>query len=367
MTSTLQKPVVVGEQRSRLQNILASRYATVVISLIVLAIVSPILAPGSLSHSALLSMLPFAAILAIAAAGQTIVVQQAGIDLSVVGAISLAAMLMNKVANGNNSGTLKGIVVALAATVIAGVITGLAVSFFSVTPLVATLAVNGLLLGTVLIISGGQLAIHSPEGFTDFALGRTIGVPNLVWLTIVFLAIVTFLTTKTIYGRRFVSVGVSPRAARAAGINTTRFTVSAFALAGLCYGVAGVLLAGFLGSPSVDVGGTYLLPTIAAVVVGGTLLTGGKGSIVATALGTLFLTQLNAVVSGIGAPTSIQDIIQGAVILFALTLRGLIEYLRKRTKRRSAPVDALDSPSGLPATERSPAISGRPDSSDDIH
>ncbi|HEY4226087.1 MAG TPA: ABC transporter permease [Pseudolysinimonas sp.] len=347
------------------QAVLGSRYATVVVSLIALAILSPILATGSLSSSALLSMLPFAAILAVVAAGQTIIVQQAGIDLSVPGAVSLAAMLQNTIADGKDSNILLAMVISLAATVIAGVLTGLAVSWFSVTPLVATLAVNGLTLGAVLMISGGQNAIRSPNSITAFTLGQTIGVPNLVWVAAIVIAIVTFVTTRTVFGRRFVAVGVSPRAARAAGISSIGYTVAAFAIAGFCYGVAGVMLAAFQGSPSIDVGTDYLLPSIAAVVIGGTALTGGRGSIVATALGALFLTQLDRLVSGIGGPTSIQDIVQGAVILFALTLRGLILFIRNRVRRRSpAPPDDP----GLPSSDESePVLAGRPPADDDLH
>jgi ribose transport system permease protein len=332
--------VVKTGAAGRFQAILGSRYATVVISLIALAILSPILAHGSLSPSALLSMLPFAAILAVVAAGQTIVVQQAGIDLSVPGAVSLAAMLQNTIAAGHDQNVAVAIIVSLAATVVAGALTGVAVSWFSVTPLVATLAVNGLTLGAVLMISGGQNAIRSPNSITSFTLGQTLFVPNLVWVAAIVIAIVTFLTTKTIFGRRFVVVGLSPRAARGAGISATGYTVAAFTLAGLCYGIAGVMLAAFQGSPSIDVGTDYLLPSIAAVVIGGTVLTGGKGSIVATALGALFLTQLDRLVSGIGGPTSIQDIVQGLVILFALTLRGLILYIRGRVRRRAPVISA---------------------------
>src|ERR1019366_5705601 len=113
----------------------------------------------------------------------------------------------------------------------------------------------------------------------------------------------------------------------------------------------------------------YLLPSIAAIVVGGTALTGGKGCIVATALGALFLSQLNAVVSGTGAPTWIQDVVQGAVILFALTLRGLITYIQRRTRGSAGEADAsvAAATDDLPQAESEPVLAGRPDSSDDIH
>ncbi len=350
----------------RLQAILGSRYATVVVSLIALLVLSPILATGSLSPSALLSMLPFAAILAIVAAGQTVIIQQAGIDLSVPGAVSLAAMLQNTIAAGHDANVGIAILVSLAATVAAGALTGVAVSWFSVTPLVATLAVNGLTLGAVLMISGGQNAIRSPLSITNFALGQTLFVPNLVWVAAIVIAVVTFLTTKTIFGRRFIVVGLSPRAARGAGISATGYTIAAFTIAGFCYGVAGVMLAAFQGSPSIDVGTDYLLPSIAAVVIGGTALTGGKGSVMATALGALFLTQLDRVVSGMGGPTSIQDIVQGLVILFALTLRGLILFVRNRVRRR-APVISANAPELPDPDESKPVLAGRPPAADDIH
>ena len=335
------------------QTALGSRYATVVVALVALTVLSPILATGSLGQSALLSMLAFAAILAVVAVGQTIIIQQAGIDLSVPGAVSLSAMLMNTIAAGDNSRIVPGIIIAIAGTLIAGVFTGLAVSWFSVTPLVATLAVNGLLLGTVLAISGGQNAIRSPQLITNFMIGHLWVIPNTVIVAAVVIAIMTFVTTKLIYGRRFIAVGISPRAARAAGIRSIGYTVSAFTLAGLCYGVAGVMLAAYSGSPSIFVGNDYLLPSIAAVVIGGTALTGGKGSLVASALGALFLTQLDRVVSGLGGPNSVRDIVQGAVILFALTLHGLITFLRRRLRRHEEP------PLVLADTSSTPTLAGK--------
>jgi ribose transport system permease protein len=129
------------------------------------------------------------------------------------------------------------------------------------------------------------------------------------------------------------------------------------------------MLATFLGSPSIDAGNTYLLPSIAAVVVGGTALTGGKGSIIASALGALFLTQLNAVVSGMGATTSVQLIVEGAVILFALTLRGLLRVARLRLPRRPTPVAAASRMADPdPRDDQAePMAVGQPSTSDNGH
>jgi ribose transport system permease protein len=327
----------LDSKTSRMGRVWRSRYSSVVLALVALAILSPVLAPGSLSQSALLSMLPFAAVLAIAAAGQTLVVQQAGIDLSVPGAISVSAMLMNTVARTQEGlPALLGIAVAILVPVLAGVLTGLVVSWFRVTPLVATLAMNGLLLGLVLFISGGQIAPRAPESLTGFALGRSLGIPNLVIVAVVVIALLVLLTTRTVFGRRFIAVGTGLRTSAIAGVPTTRYTALAFALAGACYGLAGVMLATFLGSPAVFVGNDYLLTSIAAVVVGGTVLTGGKGSIVASALGALFLTQVGRVISGMGAPASIQLIVEGAVLLVALALHLSLGRIRRSPARGAA-------------------------------
>jgi ribose transport system permease protein len=118
-----------------------------------------------------------------------------------------------------------------------------------------------------------------------------------------------------------VAVGASPPAAHAAGIRVRDYQVATYVVASLCYGAAGILLAGFLRTPNIDAGNSYLLPTIAAVVLGGTSLAGGQGSVVATAIGALFLTQLEQVVLGLGADESYKLIIQGSIIALGMMLR----------------------------------------------
>jgi len=125
----------------------------------------------------------------------------------------------------------------------------------------------------------------------------------------------------TVAGRRFVAVGASPPAAFAAGIRVRDYQIATYILASLSYGAAGVLLAGFLRTPNIDAGNSYLLPTIAAVVLGGTSLAGGQGSVVATAIGALFLTQLEQLVLGLGGSESTKLIIQGSIIALGMALR----------------------------------------------
>jgi ribose transport system permease protein len=144
-----------------------------------------------------------------------------------------------------------------------------------------------------------------------------------------------FATGRTSWGRRVVAVGSNERTARAAGVRTARVKVSGYVAAALCYSAAGVLLAGYVSTPNTNAGNSYLLPAIAAVVVGGTALTGGRGNILGTAVGALFLSQLTQLVLSMGAPSSTQYLVQAAVIAIAvgaqqLDLRQLIRQFTPR-------------------------------------
>jgi ribose transport system permease protein len=285
--------------------------------------VSPLVARGSDGSSALRSMLPFAAILAIVGIGQTLVIQQRGLDLSVPGVISLSAILVTKLPNGSDSRLLTAVIVVILASALAGLVSGLAVTRLRITPLVATLGVNALLLGTILQITGGSSAASAPPALASFTFGRVVGVSYLVLIALALVAGVAFVVRRTTAGRRFVAIGTSAAAARAAGMPVRRYQAVTYSIAAVCYGLAGMLVAGYLQTPGLSAGNNYLLPSIAAVVLGGTSLAGGSGSVLATAVGALFLTQLQQVVFGAGAPTSVQLLVQSIAIGLGMALRSI--------------------------------------------
>lgn len=302
-----------------------------------LFVFSWVIAPGSVSGSALDSLLPFTGILAIAAIGQTIVVMLKGIDLSLPGMMTLAALVSSKYAADHGS-VLTALIVVAVIAIIVGIVNGIVVSIFSVTPLVATLAMNAILLGVALAYSGGT-PTRAPEGVSEFALNKTIGISNTVWLAMGLVLVTVFATSRTGWGRRVVAVGSNERTARAAGVPTIRIKVSGYLAAALCYSGAGVLLAGYVSTPNTNAGNSYLLPAIAAVVVGGTALTGGRGNIVGTAIGALFLSQLTQLVLSMGAPSATQFLVQAAVIALAVGAQQFdfkAALSRYKRERRSA-------------------------------
>ncbi|MEE4023376.1 ABC transporter permease [Gordonia sp. PKS22-38] len=298
---------------------------------IALFVLSWFLAPGTLSGSAIDSLLPYAGILAIAAIGQTIVVMLKGIDLSLPGMMTLGALVSSKYANDHGSILIALVLVAVIAVVV-GAVNGFVVSAFSVSPLVATLAMNAVLLGAALAYSGGT-PTRVPDDVARFSLEKSLGVSHTVWLALLLMVVMMFATGRTTWGRRIISVGANERAARVAGVRTSGIKISGYSAAALCYAGAGVLLAGYVSTPNTDAGNSYLLPAIAAVVVGGTALTGGRGNILGTAVGALFLSQLTQLVFSLGAPSSTQYLVQAAVIAVAVAVQQqdvgrLIQTLR---------------------------------------
>jgi ribose transport system permease protein len=298
------------------------RFSGIWIATVILFAGSPLIAPGSLSRTALISMLPFAAILSIVAIGQTVVVQQRGLDLSVPGMVSLAALIVTRYPNLDEGLIVPGILLTIGVCALFGLINGLSVSFLNITPLVATLATNAFLLGFVQWYSGG-FPTGAVDSLNGWAIRSVFGIPNTVIAALVIIAIVTVVMKASIVGRRFEAVGANPAAARASGVRVRRYVLGSYVAAGVFYAIAGIILAAFLKTPGVFLGDTYLLPSVAAVVLGGTALTGGVGSVVASAVAALFLTQLGQLVLSIGAPTSIQLLIQSATIAIGMGLRGI--------------------------------------------
>lgn len=304
-------------------------------AVIILFVASAAISPASVSRSALLAMLPFAALTAIVAVGQTLVVQQAGLDLSVAGGISLGALVVAKYGSSQELGLTAAIALALLVALSAGAASGMIVAFFGLPPLVVTIAMNAILIGLVQYLSDGYSA-QAPQALAGFSVGRTLGVPNLVYVAAVLIILAQSVLKTTVFGRRFELVGANRRTAHAAGISTRRYLVAAYLFSGLLAGTTGVLLAGFLRTTTLSSGDAYLLPSVAAVVLGGTALTGGRGSLVGTALGALFLGQLTQLVQTYTQTTAVQNIVQAVIIGVGIVVQlDLANRLRRRVIRRN--------------------------------
>lgn len=301
-----------------------------------------VLEPATLSAGHLLNILQVAALLGVVAIGQTIVLLTGGLDLSVAGVITLVNILAAAIMLGSTDRILLGTVVCLGIGTAIGVANGLIVTKARITPLIATLAMNAVLFGSALLYTGGTPSGGIPPAFNVIGQGRVGGIPvaALIWLGLA--VVVTLVTRRTTYGRRLFAVGANGRAAHLSGVRVDRVLISAYAASGFLAAVAGLIITAFVGLPSLGIGDKYMLASVAAVVVGGTALTGGIGGIPGTVAGTLFMTQIGSMSNVLRVGTGAQFFIQGAVIvagtaLYRLHRRG---RARDRTLTLSEPAAA---------------------------
>jgi ribose/xylose/arabinose/galactoside ABC-type transport system permease subunit len=285
-------------------------------------------APSTVSASALQLMLPFFAVLAVASIGQHLVIQQRGLDLSVAGIMSFSAVIVSALPS-SEAGvpeTLAFVALALAMGLGVGTVNGLLVALLRVNSLVTTIGMNSLMLGITMFVTSG-FSQQAPPPLNKFGVGKFLEVPLTIYIMIVISAVAIFLLEKTTIGRRFIATSVNPDTALAVGIPLDAYRVATYALAGFCYAAAGVLLAGYVLSPTVFSGMPYLLATVAAVVVGGNPIGGGlRGSVTATVVGALFLTYLGQLVLAVGFETSAQNIVQAVIIIASV---GVVETGRR--------------------------------------
>lgn len=312
--------------------------STVTLALVVLVVLCVITARSSVNHGAVVGMLPFAAVLAVAALGQTLVVMQGGIDLSVAGTISLVVVIITHEAYGHNAKVLPAALVALAVAIGAGLLNGVLIGRLGLNAIVATLGTNALLYAGVLGVSGG-----TPRQTTDLLAhitgGTSLGIPNAVYFAVAAAIVTTVAVKRTVAGRRFEAVGANALAAWATGLKVERFRAAAYVWAAVLYWLAGFLLAGIINKPTAYEGDSYVLASVAAVVLGGTSLLGGRGNLVASALAALFLTQLQQYVLALGVTFAVQTLVQAAALTVGVALYT-VDWSRLRP-RRAAPSQAL--------------------------
>jgi ribose transport system permease protein len=310
---------------------------TVLAGTIILYIASAFFAPTSISKVAQMGMLPFAACLAIVGLGQTLVIQQGGIDLSVAGAVSLTVVIVTWGPDRNDDRLIPAVAAAFGAAIITGLVNGFLVTKTKLNSIVATLGVNALLYGVMMGLSGGSPR-RTTERLSHFANDKTFGLPHSIYFGIFFTIIVTIILKRTVIGRRFESVGANPRAAYATGLKVIRYQIGAYVAAQLLYCIAGIVLGGVISQPTAYQGDDYVLPSVAVVVLGGTSLLGGRGFPAASALAALFLKQLDMFVLSLGVPYGVRTIVISfslmlGIALYAVNWKSANFTLKKRDRK----------------------------------
>lgn len=292
---------------------------TILGALVMLFIISAIFAPSSVSKGAVLGMLPFAAVLAIIGLGQTLVVQQGGIDLSVAGSVSLTVVFVTKLPDQKDNRLLYAVAVAFIVSLIAGLLNGILVSRLEINPIVATLGMSSLLYAVMMIVSLG-ISHRTTVLLNNISSNLTLGIPNSIYFAIGAVIVTTLFLKMSVAGRRFEGIGSNARAGRTAGLAVKRHQTSAYILAQLLYCLGGVLLGGILTQPTAYQGDSLVLPSVATVVLGGTSLLGGRGFPAASAVAAIFLSQLDQFVLSLKVPYAVRTLVTAMALLVGIAL-----------------------------------------------
>lgn len=267
-------------------------------------------------------LLLLGAFLAVLALGQGAVIMSGGFDLSMGVCITFCGVVAAMLMQGSDIALIWALPLVLGIGAVIGLANGLLVAVVGLSPIVATLAVGGLLESLRMYVSGGTPSGDASPVLRWIVTGNVMGVTPLAVLVFGFALAGTVLLSVTPFARRLIAVGSSARVALLNGVAVRKVLLASYALCGACSALAGLLLTGFLGRASMTMGDNYLLPTVAAVAVGGTLITGGRGSYVGMFGGALALTSLQILLSGTELPPAVRDIALGlAVMLAVVTLR----------------------------------------------
>jgi ribose transport system permease protein len=289
--------------------------------LVVLAIIGWISKPDSFPTSSnLTTVLTQASVIGVITVGQTFVIIGGGIDLSVGALMALASVWATTVAT-QTMGTWAVIMVALLVGVGVGLINGLLIAYGRLVPLIGTLAMLATARGLAQKISNKQTQIVHSQTINNLASNKVLGLPMLVWIFAAVAVIGWVVLNRTTYGRRTFAVGGNPEAARLAGINVRVHTASLYVLSGLCCGIAAIMIAALTNTGSSTHGDQYELNSIAAVIIGGTLLMGGAGTIVGSVLGVLVFTTISNLLIQNNLQTEYQNIATGVIIVIAVLLQ----------------------------------------------
>jgi ribose transport system permease protein len=297
------------------------RHVALLVALAILFGLGVVIKPDNFPTTGnMITILTLASVIGVVTVGETFVIIGGGIDLSVGALIALASVWSTTVAT-QSYGLATMIFAALAVATVCGLINGLLIAYGRLVAFIVTLATMVAARGLAEQISDRKSQIVTVESLLGLAENRFLGVPLLVYLFLAVVAVGWVVLNRTTFGRRTIAVGGNPEAARLAGINVRLHTCLLYVVSGLCCGIAAIMLTAQANTGASTHGQLYELDAIAAVVIGGTLLTGGQGSIVGSILGVLVFTTIQDLFILANLSTPIQEIAKGTIIVAVLLIQ----------------------------------------------
>jgi ribose transport system permease protein len=289
--------------------------------LLLLVLVIGVTRPGTIGPTWVANTILFGAPLGIVAAGQTLVMLTAGIDLSVAAVMTGAAYVA---ASQSYFGSARAVLLALAVGLVVGLLNGLGVSIFRVQPLIMTLG-TGLVLSGALLVYSLRVSHQGPPAVPEIVRfvgsGKVLGivpVSAFLWGAIAIIVIVGL--RQTGFGRLVYAVGDNPVAVRLAGVHGWLVKLVTYVICGFLSAVAGLVLVGAINAADLSLGDVYLLPSVAAVVIGGTSIYGGNGGYAGSLVGALILTVLSSLFTLLDAPDPLKQVLYGAIVVLLAAL-----------------------------------------------
>ncbi len=307
--------------RARFMDSGTGRNLGLVIALAVLCIIGVATAGSRFADTSnLLTILRLASTIGVVSIGMTFVITLAGIDLSVGAIVALASVWMTTVAT-QSYGVLGMVFTGLLVGAATGAVNGFLIAYGKVVAFIATLAMLAAARGLAELISSKSSQIVTVQAFRDIFRAEPFGIPVLVIMFAAVAVLGWILLNRTTFGRRTFAIGGNPEAARLAGINVKRHTLYVYSLLGFCCGIAAIMIVARTTTGTSTHGLLYELDAIAAVVIGGTLLSGGRGTVVGTVFGVLIFTVLSNIFTLNNLDISTQAIAKGVIIVVAVLLQ----------------------------------------------
>ena len=313
----LTKPAFAPARAFISEDLLQVGYRLLAALLICIALA--ILSGSFLTIGNILNVLRQTSLLFFIASGLTLVVLTGGLDLSVGANVALSACLAGTLMHQTGSTSL-GVLVALGCGGLIGLLNGLMVTALRIPSFIATYGMLWVLNGLAYWYMAGEIVHGFPPGFRQIGSGYLLGLPTPVYLLLVFLAIGTIFAQRTIWGQEIYAIGANPVAARLSGIPLTRRLLLVYAVSGTMAGLASVIFLARLNSAEADIGESLTLPAIAAVLIGGTSLFGGVGTIFGTFVGALILTLVLNGMNLLSVNASWQPLVTGLIVILAVWL-----------------------------------------------
>lgn len=299
------------------------------IMLVVLVLAMSVLSERFFRVSNIMQILQQMTELGILAIGGTAVIMTAGIDVSVT-AVSALSGIVAAFCFRSGLGMLPSVTIALITALLCGMINGLLIGVCNVNPIVATLGTKSVFSGLALVICSGAPISAFSDAYIFLGQGRFLAVPTQVYILVLMLIAGYILTNCTQLGRCLSVIGNSPEAARYSGIRTQLYTFIAYSFAALYSGIGGIIMSARVATARSDLGATYQMQVISAILLGGTSFTGGRGKVFGSVLGVLFFAILSNGFNLAGASPFTQQVINGALLIIVLVVRAAMDRQKEK-------------------------------------